>query len=104
MAGAGKPKTGGRKKGTPNKASADLLQLIRDHVGVQEYHPVLAMAEIANDVDMSIETRTAMHKEVARYDSPQLKAIEHTAGEEGLGLNLHLNLGPRPKKGNGARS
>lgn len=94
----------GRKKGTPNKDKADLLQLIRDHVGDQDYHPVLAMAEIANDVEMPLETRTAMHKEVSQYVAPKLKSIEHTADGEGFGLSLHMNLGPPPKKANGSDS
>ena len=113
MAGAGKAKTGGRKKGTPNKASADLLQQIRDHIGDQDFHPVLAMAEMATAMETVTEkgkkitrhvyplsTREAMTREVARYVSPQLKAIEHTGDAEGFGLNLHMNLGPA-KKGNG---
>ena len=119
MAGPGKPKTGGRKKGTPNNDKAELLQQIRDHIGDQDYHPVLAMAEMATAVETvtdpktkkekvvpvyPLSTREAMTREVAQYVAPKLKSIEHTADVDGLGLNLHLNLGPRPKKGNGARS
>ena len=102
MAGKGNPKTGGRAKGTANKDKGDLLQQIRDHIGDQTFHPVLAMAAMAVDEDLPQDTRTAMVKEVAHYVSPQLKAIEHTAGDEGFGLTLHMNLGPAPKKGNGA--
>ncbi len=123
MAGKGNPKTGGRAKGVSNVDKAELLQAIRDAVGDQDYHPVVQLALVACDTSTvkvtetkqgklvefevakySDELRVTAAKEVAQYVAPKLKAIEHSAGEEGLGLNLHLNLGPRPKKGNGARS
>ena len=50
----------------------------------------------------SDELKLTATKEVARYVSPQLKAIEHTADGEGFGLTLHMNLGAA-KKGNGAK-
>lgn len=109
-------KTGGRKAGTPNKDKADLLQQIRDHVGDQEYHPVLVMAEMATAVETVTEkgkkvtrhvyplsTRETMTREVAQYVAPKLKSIEHTADGEGFGLSLHMNLGA-PTKGNGRAS
>lgn len=111
MAGRGKPKTGGRRAGTPNKDKGELLALIRTHVGDQDFHPVLAMADIATAIlddgspKYGIEVRTSMLKEVSQYVAPKLKAIEHTADIDGLGLNLHMSIGPAPKKkGNGARS
>jgi hypothetical protein len=103
VAGKGNPKTGGRAKGTANKDKADLLQQIRDHIGDQDWHPVLAMAEMAVDEDLPQDTRTAMVKEVAHYVSPQLKAIEHTAADDAFGLTLHMNLGAA-KKANGSDS
>ena len=98
-------KTGGRKAGTPNKDKAELLQQIRDHIGDQDYHPVFAMAEIAVDEKMGNDMRFSAHREVAQYVAPKLKSVEHTADVDGLGLNLHMSLGPPPKKkGNGAGS
>lgn len=93
-------KTGGRVAGTPNKDKAELLQLIRDHVGNQDFHPVLAMAEIATDDTYGIETRTTMLKEVSQYVAPKLKAIEHSADADGFGLTLHMDLGGK-KNGSG---
>lgn len=118
MAGKGNKKTGGRVAGTPNKDKAELLQQIRDHIGDQDYHPVLAMAEMATAMETVTEkdkevtrhvyplsTREAMTREVAQYVAPKLKSIEHTADADGLGLNLHMSIGPAPKKkGNGASS
>ena len=53
---------------------------------------------------ISDELKVTAAKEIAQYVSPKLKAIEHSAGEDGLGLNLYMNLGPKPKSGNGAGS
>lgn len=47
------------------------------------YHPVLAMAAIANDEAVELETRFQAHKEVAQYVEPKRKAIEHTGAEGG---------------------
>lgn len=119
MAGKGKPKSGGRKKGTPNLDKADLLQAIRDAVDDQDYHPVVQLALVATDTSMvkvtetkqgklvefevakySDELRITAAKEVAQYVAPKLKAVEHTGDAEGFGLNLYMNLGPATK-GNG---
>lgn len=89
-------KTGGRKAGTPNKDKAELLQQIRDHIGDQEYHPVFAMAEIAVDEEMGNDMRFSAHREVAQYVAPKLKSVEHTADGDGFGLNLFMQLGPKP--------
>ncbi len=124
MAGKGNPKTGGRAKGVPNLDKTELLQAIRDAVGDQDYHPVVQLALVATDASTvkvtetkqgkqvefevarySDELRVTAAKEVAQYVAPKLKAIEHTADADGLGLNLHMSIGPAPKKkGNGARS
>lgn len=107
---AGK-KTGGRKKGTPNKGKQELQTLLADRF--PGYHPVLAMADVANATDedgmpvYGIETRMLAHREVAKYVEPQLKAIEHRAGDETKGLNFYMGFTDervvsRPEvKGNG---
>lgn len=115
-------KTGGRQKGTPNKDKAELLALIQEAVGDKDYHPVVAMAVIANDnstkqvkVDgkrrnvpkYPLELRAQMHREVAQYVTPKLKAIEHSAGEDSHGINFYMGYTVEPVvsrpdvKGNG---
>ncbi len=100
-------KTGGRAAGTPNKDKAALLELIQETIGDSNYHPVVAMAVIANDTTSrrvrvggkrvtvpkySLELRATMHREVAQYVAPKLKAVEHTAGDELKGLNFYMNF------------
>lgn len=100
-------KTGGRAAGTPNKDKAALLELIQETIGDNDYHPVVAMAVIATDSSSrrvtvagkrshvprySLELRAMMHKEVAQYVAPKLKAVEHSAGEELKGLNFFMGF------------
>jgi hypothetical protein len=67
-------KTGGRTKGTPNAERKELNQLMAEKF--PDYHPVIAMAEIANDELNDVDIRLTAHKEVSKYVAPQLKAIE----------------------------
>lgn len=67
-------KTGGRLPGTPNKKSQEIRELLGNRYPA--YHPVLALAEIANDPGNDVTIRLQANKEVAKYICPQLKSIE----------------------------
>jgi disulfide oxidoreductase YuzD len=67
-------KTGGRLPGTPNKERRTLLETIEDKY--PGYNPVLSLVDIANDPENDINLRFQANKEVAKYISPQLKAVE----------------------------
>lgn len=70
-------KTGGRTKGTPNKATQDLLDMI-EATGC--CHPVQGMAEIAMQArsEGNLELAKDCYKELAQYVAPKRKAIEHS--------------------------
>ena len=107
MAGPGQPKTGGRVKGTPNKRTAAMRELI-DQVA-PGWHPVQWMAAIAAGtaettgpdgklvkVEADMDQRITCAKEVARYVAPQLKSVEHEhAVREGSGGIMILNAPAR---------
>lgn len=104
-------KTGGRKKGTPNKDKQDLLDMIQDKF--PDYHPLLAMVEIANNeeevvmvtkkgIDIKVnavteDTKFQAHKEVCKYIVPQLKAIEHS-GVDGAPITIQTYILPDGSK------
>ena len=67
-------KTGGRLPGTPNKATTEIRQLLEENF--PNYHPVLSLVAIANDLDNDVSIRLQANKEVAKYICPQLKSIE----------------------------
>ncbi len=78
-------KTGGRRRGTPNKRTRAVIDLLKERF--PEYHPVVAMAEIANDESHSVELRLQAHKEVAHYVAPTRKAVEITA-EQAVSMSI----------------
>lgn len=80
-----KPQAGnrgrGRPPGVPNKNKLALVErLATEFPG---YHPVVAMAAIANDPAADPDMRFAAHREVAQYVEPKRKAVEVTGAEGG---------------------
>lgn len=76
-----KPKTGGRKKGTPNKDKQEILDMILES-GCD--HPLQGLGKIAllayrgGDYQLS----ATCYKELAQYVAPKRKAVEHTGTVE----------------------
>lgn len=52
----GTPKTGGRKLGTPNRATKDLAQRLAEKMG-SDWCPIIAIAQIAEDENISVDQR-----------------------------------------------
>lgn len=73
-------KTGGRQKGTLNKATVD-VQATLERMGCD---PIAGMARIALDEAASPELRARMMSELAQYVAPKRKAVEHSGGTEDL--------------------
>lgn len=82
MAGKGGARDGaGRKLGGKNKNV--MLELL--HSKYPDWHPLLAMAEIANDEESDQTLKLQACKEICKYVSPQLRAVELT-GKDGKDL------------------
>jgi hypothetical protein len=79
------------RSGSPNKLKATLLA--RLDAKFPGWHPVVQMAEIANDDTQTIELRFNAAKEVAKYVTPQLKAVEVT-GDETSPLQVTVRIVP----------
>lgn len=71
----------GRPKGSVNKPKKALLRRLQDAFG-DDFHPIMKMSQIAMDEQNNVETRLNAWKEVAKYVEPQLKAVEHSVGDE----------------------
>ena len=69
-------KTGGRTKGTANQDKQELIDMIQEKY--PDYHPLLALAEIANDSDNDKNLQLQASKEVCKYIVPQLRSIDHS--------------------------
>lgn len=63
-----------RATGIPNKNKQALLRILQEKY--PDYHPVLEMVYIAMDMKNDVNLRASMHKEVAQYVTPKLKALE----------------------------
>ena len=78
-------KKGGRKRGTPNRRSQAIIDMIEEQF--PGYHPVVAMAAIANDEESPPDMRFQAHKEVAQYVAPKRRSIEATVAND-----LHVTV------------
>jgi hypothetical protein len=103
MAGRGKPKglpkSGGKVKGSKNKVNTEFKETII--AMMPDYHPVVAMAVMANDKLIDPTLRLQAHKEVAKYFEPQLKSIEISNPDGTLQPTLHIireTIGKPPTK------
>jgi hypothetical protein len=66
-------KTGGRKKGTPNRNTRAIVErLQQEH---PNYCPLSELARIANDEATPIELRVQCHKTIAAHTIPKINAI-----------------------------
>ena len=73
-------KTGGRKAGTPNKRTLNVIERL-DELGCD---PIEGMATIALDSQNPVELRARMFSDLAQYVAPKRRAIDHS-GSEGTG-------------------
>ena len=62
--------------GSPNKNKRGLLARLQEEF--PNYHPIVEMARVANDPEADEQTRFNANKEVAKYVTPQLKAVDLT--------------------------
>jgi hypothetical protein len=65
-------KTGGRIKGTPNKRTLEISELLES----LDCEPVEGMARIAMDTRNPVELRGRMFSELAQYVFPKRRATE----------------------------
>lgn len=72
-------KTGGRKKGTPNKKTKILSELIANKYPT--FNPVLKLIEIALTDNVDLNIRVAILKEIATYMYPKMKPTEYKTEE-----------------------
>jgi hypothetical protein len=83
----GLPKTGGRKKGTPNKATLTVAEKL-EALGCD---PIEGMARIAMNEKNSQETRGRYYSELAQYVCSKRKAVE-VSDEQPTEINVNTNL------------
>lgn len=78
--GSAKPKNSGRKKGTPNKRTQNLIELIEKKF--PNFDPIISLIEISQDNETPLELKVNCLKEIAKYIHPQRKAVEIAANSD----------------------
>ena len=71
----GTPKTGGRKKGTPNRVT----RLIAETLQAEHVDPIIGMARMAKNTKLAPELRFRAYAQLAEYLHPKRKAVELSA-------------------------
>lgn len=72
-------KTGGRKKGTPNRRTVARRQGVDELLERYDYNPLEAMIAEASDPSVEPEVRRALHAAIVPYVYPRLKGVEHSS-------------------------
>ena len=83
----GLPKTGGRKKGTPNKAT----QTVREKLDALGWDPIEDLARIAMDLATPRGDRIRCDIELAQYLYPKRRPVE-VSDEETPDISVTTNL------------
>lgn len=76
-------KTGGRQKGTPNKATQDLMAICE----AKGLDPFAAMVELAV-TETNRDKKFDRLKEIAQYLYPKRKAVEHSMDADSAGFKV----------------
>jgi hypothetical protein len=88
----GLPKTGGRKKGTPNKATLTIAEKL-EALG---WDPLEGLAGIAMDLKNPPELRARCHWEALPYLYPKRRPIDSSV-ERSTSMNMITNLDSAPE-------
>ncbi len=82
-------KTGGRKKGTPNRRTVE----VTERLAALDCDPLAGMASLAMDESNSPELRGRMYAELAQYLYPKRRAVE-SPSEEGQRVIFQIGISP----------
>jgi hypothetical protein len=67
-------KAGGRRKGTPNKKTQNLMELISEHH--KNFDPVLELIDIFKNEKTPVDLKVNILKDITQYIYPKRKSIE----------------------------
>ena len=76
-----KPANGGRKKGTPNKKTKELIEILG------AFNPAEKLVEIFKETDDK-DLKASIAKELMKYVYPQRKAVEMTGDVQLPEINI----------------
>jgi len=80
-------KTGGRRKGTPNRATVSL----REKVATRGYDPIDELITMSRDHKTPLEMRVRIHFEICAYIYPKRKPVDQSIAEP-VSINVITDL------------
>lgn len=80
----GSPKTGGRKKGTPNRLTQDVIARLQD----LDFSPIDELVGMYREPSTPPNEKIAIARDIAQYVYPKRKAVEHS----GTGAPLIIQI------------
>jgi hypothetical protein len=83
----GLPKTGGRRKGTPNRSTLTL----REKFDAMDYDPLVELAKIAMDLKNPLDARIRCHEDATPYRHAKVKPVDMTCEQHDL-INVITSL------------
>ena len=83
----GLPKTGGRRRGTPNRATLSL----REKVAERGYDPIDELITMSRDHKTPLEMRVRIHFEICAYIYPKRKPVDQSIAES-VSINVITDL------------
>lgn len=86
MAGTGKPKTGGRAPGTPNKVNRG----VEEKLAAIGCDPILGLAQIAMDPENDVKWRLSAYAELAPYVAPKRKPVDGEGNDQDAALVVQI--------------
>ncbi len=92
-------KTGGRKVGTPNRRTVEVVA----QLSALGCDPIEGMARIAMDCSNSPELRARMYAELAQYVAPKRKALDVSSSTAGKQIFFNIGLPNRREMANTER-
>lgn len=82
-------KAGGRKKGTPNKKTKNLAELIEENYA--GFDPIIELIKLSKSDKASIDLKVSILKDVTQYIYPRRKSIEADITAE-ANVNTHRTI------------
>lgn len=84
----GTKKTGGRKKGTPNRLTQDAITRLQE----RDFAPLDALVDLYHDPECAFDTKVAIARDLCQYIYPKRKAIEHSTGDIESARKLFMHV------------
>lgn len=84
-------KTGGRRKGTPNKRTNELAGIVRRKY--KNFNPIIELIKLFNDEETDISTKVYILKEITPYLFPKRKAVDSVIEQQIQKLSVKYPAG-----------